>query len=163
MNYLVIKEYDTKIRFELTIQNTVNVVKIIICEKHGKSNGLYIPEKTNSGRLRIWISRKLKGWSKKGFNKKYVLNPKSNSPDILTFIWDKLGWLNWFWQFFCDWLPSKMILLLMCILLQFMSTLIKKLTDINWCLTDPANRCLTDINRNYISYSTYPVLVILNR
>ena len=42
-------------------------------------------------------------------------------------------------------------------------TLIKKLTDINRCLTDPADRCLTDINRYYISYSTYPVLVILNR
>ena len=42
-------------------------------------------------------------------------------------------------------------------------TLIKKLTDINRFLTDPANQCLTDINRYYISYSTYPVLVILNR
>ena len=42
-------------------------------------------------------------------------------------------------------------------------TLIKKLTDINRCLTDPANRCLTDINRYYIWYSTYPVLVILNQ
>ena len=26
------------------------------------------------------------------------------------------------------------------------TTLIKKLTDINQCLTDPPNRCLTDIN-----------------
>ena len=43
------------------------------------------------------------------------------------------------------------------------ASLIKKLTDINWCLTDPANRCLTDINWYYISYSTYPVLVILNQ
>ena len=43
------------------------------------------------------------------------------------------------------------------------TSLIKKLTDINRCLTDPANRCLTDINRYYISYSTYPALVILNR
>ena len=34
---------------------------------------------------------------------------------------------------------------------------------INRCLTEPANRCLTDINRYYISYSTYPALVILNR
>ena len=42
-------------------------------------------------------------------------------------------------------------------------TLIKKLTDINRCLTDPADRCLTNINRYYISYSTYPVLVILNQ
>ena len=42
-------------------------------------------------------------------------------------------------------------------------TLIKKLTDINRCLTNPANRCLTDINRYYISYSTYPILVILNQ
>ena len=39
----------------------------------------------------------------------------------------------------------------------------KILTNINQCLTDPANRCLTDINQYYISYSTYPVLVILNR
>ena len=38
----------------------------------------------------------------------------------------------------------------------------KKVTDIKQCLTDPANRCLTDINQYYISYSTYPVLVILN-
>ena len=67
MNYLVIKEYDTKIRFELTIQNTVNVVKIIICEKHGKSNGLYIPEKTNSGRLRIWNFQKIEGVIKKNY------------------------------------------------------------------------------------------------
>ena len=29
---------------------------------------------------------------------------------------------------------------------QAVLTLIKKLTDINQCLTDPANRCLTDIN-----------------
>ena len=41
-------------------------------------------------------------------------------------------------------------------------SLIKKLTDINRCLTNPADQCLTDINRYYISYSTYPVLVILN-
>ena len=47
--------------------------------------------------------------------------------------------------------------------------LIKKLTDINQCyLTDPANRCLTnqcltDINRYYNSYFTYPVLVTLNQ
>ena len=40
------------------------------------------------------------------------------------------------------------------------TTLIKK---INWCLTDPANQCLTDINQYYISCFTYPVLVILNR
>ena len=46
---------------------------------------------------------------------------------------------------------------------RFKIALMKKLTDINRCLTDPANRCLTDINRYYISYSTYPVLVILNR
>ena len=53
----------------------------------------------------------------------------------------------------------------------------KKLSDTNRCLTDPANRCffffffflfngklfLTDINRYYISYSTYPVLVIFNQ
>ena len=36
-------------------------------------------------------------------------------------------------------------------------TLIKKLTDINQCLTNPADRCLTDFNRYYISYSTYLV------
>ena len=41
--------------------------------------------------------------------------------------------------------------------------LIKNLTDINWCLTDLANRCLTDVNWYYISYSTYPVLNILNQ
>ena len=46
---------------------------------------------------------------------------------------------------------------------RIIHTLIKKLTDINRCLTDPANRCLTDINRYYISYSTYPILVILNQ
>ena len=40
------------------------------------------------------------------------------------------------------------------------TTLIKK---INWCLTDPANQCLTNINQYYISCFTYPVLVILNR
>ena len=28
---------------------------------------------------------------------------------------------------------------------QGIDTLIKKLTDINRCLTDPANRCLTDV------------------
>ena len=28
---------------------------------------------------------------------------------------------------------------------EILSTLIKKLTDINQCLTDPANRCLTDV------------------
>ena len=43
-----------------------------------------------------------------------------------------------------------------------LATLIKKLTNINRCLTNPANRCLTDIKRYYLSYSTYPVLVILN-
>ena len=37
----------------------------------------------------------------------------------------------------------------------FETSLIKKLTDINRCLTGPANRCLTDINRYYISYFTY--------
>ena len=42
------------------------------------------------------------------------------------------------------------------------TTLIKKLTDINQCLTNPAYLCLTDINQYYISYFTYPVLVILN-
>ena len=41
--------------------------------------------------------------------------------------------------------------------------LIKILIDINRCITDPANQCLTDINRYYVSYTTYPVLVILNR
>ena len=44
-----------------------------------------------------------------------------------------------------------------------MIILIKKLTDINQCLINPANRCLTDINWYYIPYSTYPVLVILNQ
>ena len=39
--------------------------------------------------------------------------------------------------------------------------LIKKLTNIDRCLTDPANWFLTNINPYYISYSTYPVLVIL--
>ena len=29
--------------------------------------------------------------------------------------------------------------------IALMQTLIKKLTDINRCLTDPANRCLTDV------------------
>ena len=33
--------------------------------------------------------------------------------------------------------------------LQVPSGTIKKLTDINWCLTDPANQCLTDINWYY--------------
>ena len=27
---------------------------------------------------------------------------ESNSPDVLALCWDKLGWLNWFWQFLCD-------------------------------------------------------------
>ena len=44
----------------------------------------------------------------------------------------------------------------------FCSTLIKKLTNINRCLTDPADQCLTDISQYYMLYSTYPVLVILN-
>ena len=48
-------------------------------------------------------------------------------------------------------------------LIRAVETLIKILTDINRCLTDPANRCLTDINWYNISYSTYPILVILNR
>ena len=42
-------------------------------------------------------------------------------------------------------------------------SLIKTLTNINQCLTNPVNQCLTDINRYYISHSTDPVLVILNR
>ena len=29
-------------------------------------------------------------------------------------------------------------------------TLIKKLTNINQCLSDPANPCLTDINQYYL-------------
>ena len=29
--------------------------------------------------------------------------------------------------------------------LHIEGTLIKILTDINWCLTDPANQCLTDV------------------
>ena len=35
--------------------------------------------------------------------------------------WDKLRWLNWFWQFLCDVLSSsnlKRILLLICIILE---------------------------------------------
>ena len=27
---------------------------------------------------------------------------ESNSPDKLNKCRDKLGWLNWFWQFFCE-------------------------------------------------------------
>ena len=42
-------------------------------------------------------------------------------------------------------------------------SLIKTLTNINQGLTNPVNQCLTDINRYYISHSTDPVLVILNR
>ena len=30
------------------------------------------------------------------------------------------------------------------------TTLMKKLTNIKWCLTDPANRCLININQYYI-------------
>ena len=30
---------------------------------------------------------------------------ESNSPDILA-VWDKPGWLNWFWQFLCERLSS---------------------------------------------------------
>ena len=30
---------------------------------------------------------------------------ESNSPDILA-VWDKPGWLNWFWQFVCERLSS---------------------------------------------------------
>ena len=31
---------------------------------------------------------------------------ESNSPDILAFMWGKPGWLNWFWEFLCEWLSS---------------------------------------------------------
>ena len=36
----------------------------------------------------------------------------------------------------------------------------KRLIDINRCLIDPANWCLTDTNSDYLILCTYPVLVI---
>ena len=44
-------------------------------------------------------------------------------------------------------IPSKLVL----ILSMLEQPLIKKLADINQCLTDPANLCLTNINQYYIS------------
>ena len=45
---------------------------------------------------------------------------KSNTSHIFALLWDKLGWLNWFWHFLCDRLSSfNPILLLICTVLQF--------------------------------------------
>ena len=60
-------------------------------------------------------------------------------------------------------LLTREIKLAMTVVVESWITLIKILTDINRCLADPANRCLTDINQYYVSYSTYPVLVVLNQ
>ena len=64
----------------------------------------YYPKDKNQITLNYTTLQNLRGLCSNFFECESFL--ESNSPNNSCSLWDILGWLNWFWQFFCEGLSS---------------------------------------------------------